>query len=90
VSPPAERDTTAVSDRGWWHAVWALVLAVSAWALCPLVGAIAAIFLALSAKREIRETGGNEGEGLATAAIVVSAVHLAAAVMVLGYYLIVK
>jgi hypothetical protein len=58
-------------------AVVALVLAIAAYTVVPFVAAIVAVFLARSAKREIRASGGRlGGEGLATAAFWIATVHL--------------
>ena len=63
-------------------AVVAIVLAVLAWTpTVPFVGAIAALVLERSARRDIRASGGRlTGESLCTWAAVLSWVHLAVVV----------
>jgi hypothetical protein len=60
-------------------ALVALVLAVIAWTpVVPFIGAVAALFLAPSARREIQASGGRlTGLGLCRAAEVIAWVHLA-------------
>lgn len=77
--PPApgagSRGVTASSGK----AVLALVLAVLAWTpVVPFLGAIGALVLASMARREIAASAGRVGgQGLVTAAQVLSWVHLA-------------
>ena len=80
-------DSLVGADRGWWRAAGALALAVSAWFICPLVGAALAIPLALVAKNDLRVAGTEEGDNLATAAIVIAAVQLAIALAAVLLYL---
>ena len=63
-------------------AVIALVCAIGAFVVLPVVPAIAALFLASSARRDIESSGGRlTGEGLVTAAKVIAWVHLVLAVL---------
>jgi type IV pilus assembly protein PilA len=56
----------------------ALGLAISSFVICPIVGAVASLFVGRSAKREIEQSQGKlGGEGLVTASRVLSIVHLA-------------
>jgi Domain of unknown function (DUF4190) len=58
-------------------AVVALVLAIAAWVVCPVVPAVVALFVANSAEQSIRASGGTKtGDGLAKAARIISWVHL--------------
>ena len=64
-------------------AIIALVCAIGAFVVFPVVPAIAALFLASSARRDIETSGGRlTGEGLVTAAKVISWIHLVLAVLV--------
>lgn len=75
--PPGYPAPTQTSQ----NAVVALVLAIVAWVVCPFIPAVVALFLAASAKREITASGGRiSGEGLATAAKVISWLNI-------GFYL---
>jgi NADH:ubiquinone oxidoreductase subunit 6 (subunit J) len=58
--------------------VIALILALAAYTpVVPFVGAVVALFLAASARRDIQASGGRQsGLGLCTAATVLSIVHL--------------
>lgn len=50
-------------------AIGALIAAVAAWVICPIVPAIVALVLAANADRTIRDSGGwKTGAGLVTAA----------------------
>jgi hypothetical protein len=77
--PPARRtDDTAV---------WALILAIGAYVICPVVPAIVALVLCSSAERNIAASGGTlGGDGLVKAARILSWIHLAlAALAVVGF-----
>ena len=68
----------------------ALILAVISWAVCPIIPAIVALVLAANASKEIAASGGRiEGQGLVTAAKVVSWVNIGlwAAILVVGVVL---
>ena len=73
-------------------AVIALILAISAYVpVVPFIGAVVALFLVPSARREIQASGGAEtGLGLCTAAFVIALVHLVfiglLVVLVLGLF----
>lgn len=59
-------------------AVVALVLAIGSYLLLPVLGAIAALVLAGSARRDIDASGGRlTGRGLVTASRVLAWIHLA-------------
>lgn len=63
-------------------AVWALVLAIGSFIICPLIPAVIALVLAGSAKREISQSNGwVSGEGLVTAAKVLSWINIALSVL---------
>jgi hypothetical protein len=65
-------------------AIWAFVLSITSYVICPVLPAIVALVLASNAKRAIAESRGTkDGEGLATAAQVISWIHLALAALVL-------
>jgi Domain of unknown function (DUF4190) len=58
-------------------AITALVLSIASFVICPVIPAIVALFLVGSAKRKIETSGGAlTGEGLVTAAKIVSWVNL--------------
>jgi hypothetical protein len=56
-------------------ATFALVVAIASPFVCWGVGGILGLFLALAARKEIRRNG-QAGEGIATAALIISAIHL--------------
>lgn len=59
------------------NAIIALVLAILGWLFCPIIMAIAALVLASSAKREIRDSQGMvTGGGMAVAAQVISWIQI--------------
>lgn len=63
-------------------AIGALVCAVGAWLVCPLVLAVVALILAGQSARDIRESGGRlSGDGMNTAARVISWVNIAGCVL---------
>jgi hypothetical protein len=67
------------------HAVIALVLAVLAWLVCPVVLAVVALVLAGAARREIIGSGGRiGGEGIVTAARVLAWLNIAVVVLIVG------
>lgn len=82
--PPAPKTSS--------NAIVALVLAVLSWALCPLIPAIVALVFAGMASKEIAASGGQiEGQGLTTAAKIVSWVNIGlygAAIVVGGFLLV--
>ncbi len=67
-----------VAPRNSGSATAALVLSILSWFLCPFIGAIIAIVLALSAKSEIQKSNRTiQGDGMATAAIIISGLNIA-------------
>lgn len=69
------------------NAVIALVLAVGAWVVCPLVLAIVALVFASMGTKEIAASGGRiEGQGLITAAKIVAWINIGvmAAALLIG------
>jgi hypothetical protein len=74
------------------NAIVALILAVVSWAVCPIIPAIVALVLAASAAKEIAGSGGRiQGQGLVTAARIVSWVNIGvwAAGLVIGAFFLV-
>lgn len=60
----------------------ALICAIAAWVFCPLILAIVALILAANARKKIQASNGMlEGEGLCTAATVVSWINIALSVL---------
>ena len=56
----------------------ALVLAIVSFVVCPVIPAVIALFLAASATKKIRQSGGRlTGEGIAKAARIIAWVNLA-------------
>lgn len=71
-------------------AIVALVLAIGSFVVLPFVTAIAGLVLASSARREIDESGGRlTGEGLATAAKVLSWINIALCVAAVLLFVVV-
>lgn len=71
------------------NAVWALVLSIVAWVLCPVVPAIVALVLAGNAERAIADSGGmKEGTGMVKAARIISWVHLGLAVALVVFLVV--
>jgi hypothetical protein len=59
------------------NAIIALILAVASWAVCPIIPAIIALVFAAKADREIRTANGAlAGQGLSTAAKIVSWINI--------------
>ncbi|MDQ3574397.1 MAG: hypothetical protein M3404_05655 [Actinomycetota bacterium] len=66
--PPPQTEGTAIT---------ALVLSISSFMICPVIPAVVALVLCSSARRKIEESGGAlTGEGLVTAARIVSWVNI--------------
>lgn len=64
-------------------ATTALVLAIGSFIVCPLVAAVASLFVAAGAKRQIRDSDGRlGGQGLVTAANVLAIVNIVLSVVV--------
>lgn len=61
-------------------AIGALICAIGAWVVCPLVLAVIALILASQSSRDIRNSGGRlGGEGMNTAARVIAWINIALA-----------
>jgi hypothetical protein len=53
------------------------VLAVASWAFCPIIAAVVALVFASNAAKEIAASGGRvQGQGLVTAARIVSWINI--------------
>lgn len=71
-------------------AVASLVAGIVSWFFCPLIAAILAIIFGYMAKRNIRESNGAlQGEGFATAGIILGFVNLAVFLLVVIIIIIV-
>jgi len=58
-------------------AIWALVLSIVSWVLCPVIPAVIALVLASSAERNIEASNGAlAGVGMVKAARIISWIHL--------------
>lgn len=78
---PQETDSSAVA---------AFVLSIAGWVVVPIIGPVVAVVMASSAKRRIRESAGRVGgQGLATAAQVISWLQLAPAALLVAVLLFV-
>jgi hypothetical protein len=74
---PAQTETKAIV---------ALVCAIAAWVVLPLLPAIAALMIGKTARREILQSGGRlTGDGLVTAAKVIAWVNIALCVLVVVF-----
>ncbi len=74
ATPPGYAPATAPTSS---NAVIALILAVVSWAVCPLIAAVVALVFASTAAKEIAASGGRmQGEGLVTAARIVSWINI--------------
>jgi len=74
------------------NAIIALVLSIVSWAICPIIPAIIALVLAASAQKEIAAGQGRvQGQGLVTAAKIISWINIGlwAAVIVIGGFFLV-
>ena len=81
--PGQPADTPVPAPNTSVMAIVALVLAVASFALCPLLPAIASLILAHLADKEIRGSNGAlQGQGLSTAAKIVSWVNIGISVAV--------
>ncbi len=84
VEPPGPYPPPVGSRPTAGKATAALILAIASFVVCPVVPAIVALVLAAQAKREIESSQGRlDGEGLVTAARVISIIHLAMSVLVI-------
>lgn len=74
--PPSQRTTSGL-------AIASLVLGVACWIVLPVLGSLGAIICGHMARREIREGMGRiDGGAFATAGLVLGYVHLAVAILV--------
>ena len=74
------------------NAIVALILAISSWAVCPVVAAIVALVFASMAGKEIQASEGRiAGRGLVTAARIVAWINIGvtAATLVIGLLVVV-
>jgi hypothetical protein len=70
---PSAEPTSRTSTR----AIVSLIAAITGWTIFPLVGSIVAVITGHMAKREIADSGGMvEGDGLATAGLVLGYLSL--------------
>lgn len=64
------------------NAIVGLILAIVSWFLCPLIAAVAALFVARASDREITASGGRTGgAGLNTATRVIAWINIAASII---------
>jgi len=71
-------------------AIWALVLSIVAWVLCPIIPAVIALVLAGNADRAIAESqGAKEGAGLVKAARIISWINIAFYGLVALFFIVV-
>lgn len=71
-------------------AIWALVMAIGSFVLIPFVLAVVALVLASMSSRDIRASGGRlGGEGMVTAAKVLSWINIGLCVLVIAFLLLV-
>ena len=68
-------------------AIASLVCGIAAFGPIPVIGSVAALVLGYSARKEIERTPGLEGEGFATAGIILG--WIGVAVGVLGVFLLI-
>ncbi|MHB1066247.1 MAG: DUF4190 domain-containing protein [Candidatus Nanopelagicales bacterium] len=88
--PPAPAYATGPRTSS--NAIVALVLAIGSWAICPIAPAIVSLIFAAMATKEINASGGSlEGQGLVTAAKIVSWINIGfwVAVIVVGAFVLV-
>jgi hypothetical protein len=71
-------------------AIWALVLSIAEWVLCPIIPGIVALILAGRAEAAIAASGGRVGgEGMIKAARIVTWVHFALIAVVILFVIVV-
>lgn len=71
-------------------AIAALCCAIGAFIVCPVIPAIVALFLAHNSQQKINASGGRlTGDGLNTAARIISWVHLAIFVVLIAIFIII-
>lgn len=69
-------------------AIGALICAISSFVVCPFVTAIVALILASQSSRDIRNSGGRlTGEGMNTAARVISWINIALTVIAVLFFI---
>lgn len=88
--PPAPAYATGPRTSS--NAIVALVLAIGSWVICPIAPAIVSLIFAAMATKEINASGGSlEGQGLVTAAKIVSWINIGfwVAVIVVGAFVLV-
>jgi hypothetical protein len=77
MSPPLDTFRPGVVVRESPMAVAALVSGILCWCLLPLLGAVVAVVTGVSARREIRASGGTLGGwNMATVGLWLGAIHL--------------
>ena len=70
-------------------AVVSLVVSLVGWFMCPIVGGVVGIITGMMAKKEIKMAPDRwDGMGLATAGIIISAIHIGLCVLVTALYVI--
>ena len=88
--PPAYYPSYAYAPKTDDRAIWALVLAIASFVVCPLILAVVALILASGAKRDIAASGGaRQGAGLVTAATVIAWINIGVSVVALAGLLII-
>jgi hypothetical protein len=90
--PPPAYQAAPAGPQTSSNAILALILAITSWAVCPVITAVVALVLASNAAKEIEASGGRvQGAGLVTAARVVSWVNIGlwAAILVIGAFFLV-
>lgn len=88
--PPAPAYASAPRTSS--NAIVALVLAIGSWVICPIAPAIVALVFAAMATKELNASAGSlEGQGLVTAAKIVSWINIGfwVAVIVVGAFVLV-
>lgn len=68
-------------------AVASLVFGIISWFLCPFIGGVLAVIFGHTARGQIRRTG-ESGSGLATAGLVLGYIHLVAALLFFGFWIL--
>ena len=69
-------------------AMVSLISGILSWVLAPVIGGVVAVITGHMAKREIRRTG-EQGDGLATAGLILGYIHLAVVVLIAGFVFLV-
>ena len=68
-------------------AVASLVTGIISWFMCPVLGGVLAVIFGHVARGQIRRTG-ESGSGLAVAGLVLGYAHLAAAAVLIGFWIL--